>query len=72
MNLIRQTQISVIVILNNVCAFAICLEITSTSGPFGEICWISAANGFTNPINNRHPEMLKIQCATAVRFASFV
>ena len=58
--------------LNNVCAFAICLEITSISGPFGEMCWISTANGFTNQINNRHPEMLKIQCATAVRFASLV
>ena len=58
--------------LNIVCAFAICLEITCISGPFGEMYWINAANGFTNQINNRHPDMLKIQCATAVRFASFV
>ena len=70
-SLIRHTQISVIVMLNTVCAFAICLEITSISGPFGEMFWISAANGFTNQINKKQPEILKIQCATAVLFASF-
>lgn len=70
-SLIRHTQISVIVMLNTVCAFAICLEIASISGPFGEMFWISAANGFTNQINKKQPEILKIQCATAVLFASF-
>ena len=56
---------------NNVCAFAICLEITSISGPFGEIYWIRAAYGFTNQINRKQPEILKMQCASAVLFASF-
>ena len=70
--LIRQTQISVMVMLNTVCAFAICLEITSISGPFGEIYWISAANGFTNQIKRKQPEILKIQWATAVLFASLL
>ena len=69
-SLIRHTQISVIVMLNTVCAFAICLEIASISGPFGEMFWISAANGFTNQINKTQPEILKMQCATAVLFAS--
>lgn len=40
-------QISVIVRLKPVCAFAICLEMTSTSFPFGEINCIRAAYGFT-------------------------
>ena len=69
---ISGTQMTVMVILNRVCAFAICLEITAISGPFGEIYWIRAAYGFTNQINRKHPEMLKMQCASAVLFASLV
>ena len=62
-------QIRVITILKVVCALAICLEITSTSGPFGEIIWIKAAKGLINQINRKHPLTLKIQCAAAVLLA---
>ncbi len=64
-------QISVIVMLKPVCAFSICLEITSTSLPFGEIYWISAAYGFTRKRNKIAPEILNTQCANAVLLASF-
>lgn len=63
---ISGTQMTVMVILNRVCAFAICLEITAISGPFGEIYWIRAAYGFTNQINRKHPEILKMR--VQVRF----
>ena len=58
------------VMLNAVCAFAICREMTSISGPLGEIIWITYANGLISQMKIRQPEILKVQCAKAVRFAS--
>ena len=58
--------------LNPVWALAICLEITSTSGPFGEIYCISSAYGWINQIKIMLPLILNIQCARAVRLASLL
>ena len=49
---------------------AICLEITSTSFPFGEIHCTNFANRGINQINRKLPVILKTLCATAVLFAS--
>jgi len=66
---ISGSQTSVQTILNVVCAFAICLEITSISFPFGEINWTNFANHGTRKIKTQLPLILKILCAIAVRFA---
>ena len=65
---ISGSQTSVQTILNVVCAFAICLEITSISFPFGEINWTNFANHGTRKIKTQLPLILKILCAIAVRF----
>ena len=65
-------QIIVIVRLKPVWAFAICLEMTCSSGPCVEIALIRAAYCGTNQINKSVPERLKIEWAMAVRLASLL
>ena len=60
----------VITRLKPVWALAICLEITSISGPLGEIILIISAKGVTNQINRKLPDMLKMEWASAVLLAS--
>ena len=66
---INGSQISVQTTLKVVWAFAICLEMTSSSGPFGEM---KRTNPARTGIKNRNtilPVILKILWATAVLFA---
>ena len=49
------------------CVLAICLIFKSPVSR--EIYWINAAGGFYEPDKRKHPEILKIQCASAVLFA---
>ncbi len=68
---IKGSQIIVQTTLKVVCAFAICLEITSTSFPLGEINCTNFENHGIMHAKIIEPEMLKILCAIAVRFAFF-
>ena len=63
------SQINVQTTLKVVCAFAICLEITSTSFPFGEMNCTKRANTGRRNINKILPVILKTLCASAVLFA---
>ena len=68
-NGINGSHTSVQTTLNVVCAFAICLEITSISLPAGEINWTNFENHGIRKMNTILPLILKILCAIAVRFA---
>ena len=66
---IRGSHTRVHAILKVVWAFAICLEITATSGPLGEIiCTKAVKTGIINR-NTMLPVILNTLWATAVRFA---
>ena len=66
---IRGSQISVHATLNVVCAFAICLDMMSSSSPFGDIHCTNAASGLIRNMKSMVPVILNVLCAMAVLLA---